>query len=272
MIFIDLFGNPPSPELIAEGEKLTRELIALAPDQRNAFIDQHDDYWGKLKKHYMDLSYGKCWYTEAKETASHYHMDHFRPKKKPKKLKKNCEIETATSTEAYWWLAFDWKNYRLSASTPNTSKGTYFPLQKGTHAIKRGQDIDLEWCGLLDPTDAYDVSLVAFGIDGKVYPACEDINCWDAQRVTLSKQVYNLDYQPLIDRRIEIQHTCRQKIQKIKNAQRKYAETHSPEFRDMLKDYVRELKAMTRPDAELSAVARNYIRNDPEEFIRNIAC
>ena len=32
MIFIDLFGNPPSPELIAEGEKLTRELIALAPD------------------------------------------------------------------------------------------------------------------------------------------------------------------------------------------------------------------------------------------------
>ena len=43
MIFIDLFDNPPSPELIAEGERLTRELIALAPDQRNAFIDHHDD-------------------------------------------------------------------------------------------------------------------------------------------------------------------------------------------------------------------------------------
>ena len=69
MIFIDLFGSPPSPELIAEGEKLTRELMALAPDQRNAFIDKHDDYWGKLKEHYMDLSHGKCWYTEAKESA-----------------------------------------------------------------------------------------------------------------------------------------------------------------------------------------------------------
>lgn len=74
-----------------------------------------------------------------------------------------------------------------------------------------------------------------------------------------------------MDKRIEIQQICKQRIQKIKNAQRKYAETHSSEFRDMLKDYVRELKAITRPDAELSAVARNYIRNDSEEFIRNIA-
>lgn len=271
MIFIDLFSNPPSQELIDEGEKLTKELMQLPPEQRNDFIDRHDDYWGKLKAHYMKLSHEKCWYTEAKEIASHYHMDHFRPKKQPKELKKNCEIETATSKEAYWWLAFDWKNYRLAASIPNTSKHSYFPLKKGTHPITQGQDVDDEWCGLLDPTDEFDVSLIAFGIDGKAYPACEDANCWDAQRVTLSKQVYNLDYQPLVDKRIEIQQICKQKIQKIKNAQRNYAKTHSSEFRDMLKDYVRELKAITRPDAELSAVARNYIRNDSEEFIRNIA-
>ena len=35
MIYIDLFDNPPPPELIAEGEQLTRELMALPPDQRN---------------------------------------------------------------------------------------------------------------------------------------------------------------------------------------------------------------------------------------------
>ena len=272
MIFIDLFGNPPSPEIIAEGEKLTRELMALPPDQRSDFIDRHAVYWRQLKTHYMELSHGKCWYTEAKEIISDYHMDHFRPKKQPKKLKSKYKIETATSTEAYWWLAVDWTNYRLSASIPNSSKDTYFPLKNGTCLIKPGEDIGREWCGLLDPTDEYDVALIAFGIDGKVYPACEDINCWDAQRVALSKQIYNLDYQPLVDKRIVIQQICKQKIQKIKNAQRKYAETHSPEFRDMLKDYVRELKAMTQPDAELSAVARNYIRNDSEEFIRNIAC
>lgn len=271
MIFIDLFSNPPSHELIAEGEKLTKELMQLLPEQRNHYIDEHKAYWGKLKEHYMNLSHGKCWYTEAKEIASHYHMDHFRPKKKPKKLKKNCEIETSTSTEAYWWMAFDWKNYRLAASIPNTSKGSYFPLRKGTNAIKQGENIDIEWCCLIDPTDEYDVSLVGFGLDGKVYPACTDMNCWDAQRVILSKRVYNLDDQSLVDKRIEIQQICKQKIQRIKNVQKNYAETHSIEFRDMLKEYVRELRNMTKPTAEMSAVARNYIRNDSEEFIRNIA-
>ena len=53
---------------------------------------------------------------------------------------------------------------------------------------------------------------------------------------------------------------------------RKYAETNSQGYKAMFKKCVAELREMTKPTAELSAVARNYIRNDPEEFIRNIAC
>ncbi len=275
MIFIDLFGNPPSQELIDEGSELTRQLKTLPVEQRNDFIEKHADYWRKLKEHYIKLSYGKCWYTEAKEVASNYHMDHFRPKKQPKELKReikeNCEIETVTSAEAYWWLAFDWKNYRLAASIPNTSKGVYFPLKTGTSAIKEGEDTSLEWCGLLDPTDVHDVSLIAFGIDGKVYPSCLDMNSWDAKRVALSVRVFNLDHITLVDARKEIQQTCKTKIEMIKNAQREYAQTNSPGYRKLLKEYIMDLRDMTKPTAELSAVARNYIRNDPEEFIRNIA-
>ena len=92
MIYIDLLGNPPPDELIAEGTQLTNQLIALPPDQRKDFIEKHEDYWGKLKDHYIELSYGKCWYTEAKEISSHFHMDHFRPKNKPVELKRNCKI------------------------------------------------------------------------------------------------------------------------------------------------------------------------------------
>ena len=272
MIFIDLFGNPPPPELIEEGAELTKQLVGLSPDKRNDFIDKHDDYWGKLKEYYAELSHEKCWYTEAKDSASIYHMDHFRPKKQPKELKKNYEIKTETSVEAYWWLAFDWMNYRLAASIPNTSKGSYFPLKDGTCAVKQGEDLNQEWCGLLDPTDEYDVSLIAFGIDGKVYPACTDADCWDAIRVHLSIRVFNLDYISLVDARKEIQRVCKAKIELIKNAQKEYAETHSLVYRDMLKKYIKELKDMTKPTAEFSAVARNYIRNDVEEFIRNIAC
>ncbi len=272
MIYIDLLDNPPPQDLIDEGKALTEQLMALPPEQRDDFIDQHDAYLGKLKEHYMKLSHEKCWYTEAREIASNYHMDHFRPKKRPKKLKKNCKIETSASEEAYWWLAFDWKNYRLAASIPNISKGSYFPLKVGTAAVKEGEDTSREWCGLLDPTDEYDVSLIAFGLDGKVYPACADAGCWDAARVYLSVRVFDLDHVTLVDARKEIQQICKTKIELIKNAQREYAQTNSPVYRKMLKKYIAELRDMTKPTAELSAVARNYIRNDPEEFIRNIAC
>lgn len=277
MIFIDLFENPPSQELIDEGVELTRQLKALSPDERNDFIDKHADYWGKLKEHYSDLSNGKCWYTEANDSASIYHMDHFRPKKRVIALdpKEVSGIKTTNSKEPYWWLAFDWENYRFAASIPNTSKGSYFPLKDGTHAAEQGDDPNQEWCGLLDPTDAHDASLIAFDIDGKIYPACVDADCWDAMRVLLSTRVYNLDYVALVDARKEIQQTCKIKIELIKNAHREYAEIRSQTYRAMMKKYIKgyikELKDMAAPTSEFSAVARNYIRNDPEEFIRNIA-
>ena len=91
MIFIDLFGNPPPQELIDEGVELTTQLIALSLDERSDFIDKHSDYWGKLSVHYFNLSHGKCWYTEAKDSASIYHMDHFRPKKRIIELKEKNE-------------------------------------------------------------------------------------------------------------------------------------------------------------------------------------
>lgn len=271
MIYIDLFGNPPPQDLIDEGIQLTQELFALPASERAKFIDDHDDYWGKLKPYYSALSHGKCWYTEAKDIASAYHMDHFRPKKETKPLTRECTISTTNSNEAYWWLAFDWTNYRFVASIPNSSKNSYFPLKPETCAAKTKEELEDEWKGLLDPTDAYDVSLIAYGTDGKVYPACADVNSWDALRVMLSVRVYNLNYISLVDARKEVQQACKAKIEFIKKAQRDYAETRSTIYRDMLKKHVSELREMAKPTSELSAVARNYIRNDPEEFIRNIA-
>lgn len=271
MIYIDLEHNPPPAEFIAEGEALTRQLMLLDPEERNKFIDDNADYWGRLKPHYEKLSNGKCWYSESKDGASIYHMDHFRPKKEVKELKRDCTIQTTNSSEAYWWLAFDWINYRFTASISNTSKNAYFPLQLGTFAAKSKAEIKDEWPGLLDPTDEYDVTLIGFDTDGKIYPACGDMNCWDALRVSLSVRVYNLNHITLVDARKEIQQACRTKINQIKKVQRDYAKTHSPVYRDFLKQYISELKNMTKSDSEFSAVARNYIRNDPEEFIRNIA-
>lgn len=272
MIYIDLFDNPPPQDLIDEGVALTKELAALPPKERNQFIDDHDDYWGKLKEHFSRLSHGKCWYTEAKEIASRYDMDHFRPKKKTICLKEdsNCNVKTSNNVEGYWWLTFDWQNYRMSCKVSNTTKGNYFPLLKGTSAVKPFGNVDDEEVGLLDPTNQYDVMLIGFGLDGKVYPTCTNINSWDAQRVMLSKRVYNLDFFTLVEERIKLQQLCKRKIEGILRAQRIYESNKTKDSRAELKEKVQELKDMTKPEAELSAVARNYIRNYHEEFIRNI--
>jgi hypothetical protein len=270
MIFIDLFGNPPPQTLIDEGVALTRQLMELLPEDRDAFIEKHKSYWGKLKEHYKELSSGKCWYTEAKDISSYYHMDHFRPKKATKVLKKWCTIPTDNNPEAYWWLAFDWENYRYSSSIPNTSKNAYFPLKAGTPIAHNKVELSEEWPGLIDPTDPNDVMLIAFNEAGEVCPACTYDDDWHSKRVKLSIRVYDLNNISLVEARKQIQNQCERKIRNLINIRNAYPNTNSSEFRKVFKECILELRSMIKPEAELSSVARNYIRNHPEEFIRNI--
>src|SRR5687768_17617826 len=59
--------------------------------------------WRDLDQPLKTLTNGKCWYSESKNPMSDKNVDHFRPK--------NSVVEDAAH-EGYWWLAFDWKNYR----------------------------------------------------------------------------------------------------------------------------------------------------------------
>ncbi len=77
------------------------------------------------------MSYGKCWYSEAKDAGANFDVDHFRPKAEAKRA------ENLVDVEGYAWLAFDWKNFRLSAQNCNrlntdesgntVGKGSWFP-------------------------------------------------------------------------------------------------------------------------------------------------
>ena len=272
MIYIDLMNNPPDETLIKEGEKLTEELKKQSPDKRADFIEHNRGYWNKLKEHYTKLSHGKCWYTEAKEIVSSYHMDHFRPKKAVRKLTKDAPpFETTNKDGAYWWLAFDWKNYRLAASIPNTSKNAYFPLKEGTAPAADEGDVSTEWIGLLDPTDEDDVDLLTFGDDGKACAACSDDTLWDAQRVQLSVRVYNLNDVRLVDERVIVRNKCLELIKQIKNKQSRYAKHNEVGDREEFKGYINQLREMLKPEAELSAVVRDCDLSDSETYIKKIA-
>lgn len=272
MIYIDLLNNPPDEALIKEGEQLTEELKKQTPDKRDEFIDAHQKYWGKLKDYYSELSHRKCWYTETHNPASDYHMDHFRPKKAVMHLTKDAPpFETTNKDGAYWWLAFDWKNYRLSASIPNTSKNAYFPLKQGTPPAEDEGDVSTEWIGLLDPTNQDDVNLLTFGDDGKACAACSDDDSWEAQRVQLSVRVYNLNDVSLVEARIEIRNKCKELINTIKKKQRRYAKYNENADREEYIRYINQLREMMKPEAELSAVAIDYVLCDEEPYIRKIA-
>lgn len=47
--------------------------------ERNKYIDDHSSHWGLLKPWLMALSHNKCWFSDTKDTYSHYDFEHFRP-------------------------------------------------------------------------------------------------------------------------------------------------------------------------------------------------
>lgn len=104
-------------------QELSRLDAAGRTDERNTFIDRHRAHWDELKSRLSALSAGKCWFTEARDTASHFDLEHFRPKK----VARNFD---GTERDGDWWLAFDYTNYRLAGNVPNRKKGGWFPLSR----------------------------------------------------------------------------------------------------------------------------------------------
>ena len=142
---------------------LAKLKAATTPDERKNIVNKHNALWGELKETLKELSHGKCWYTESKNDGAYGDVDHFRPKGK---------IQESSDHTGYWWLAFDYKNYRFSCQISNTSgKRDHFPLQEGcTHVTTFDGDLDTEVFLLLDPTIEDDPKLLAYSEDGSVIP------------------------------------------------------------------------------------------------------
>lgn len=150
------------------------ELLGTTKE-RKAFIDAHSGVWGKIKDKLLEMSHGKCWYSEAPDAVSDWHVDHFRPKKR-------ALDEDKSEHDGYPWLAFDWKNYRIAGSYPNSphkdgegetrGKWDYFPLAQGSvRATWDRRDCCHEICLLLDPVRPNDPKLLTFDEEGIPIPS-----------------------------------------------------------------------------------------------------
>lgn len=208
MIYISYKKPPPEPEWtswLKKSKALLRQLKTTKKKEiRDKIITNNQKHWSELKSWLRTFSDDKCWFTEARDLCSDYHVEHFRPKKISK------DLDNVTH-DGYWWLSFDWENFRLCGSIPNTHKSTYFPLHKDcSRALNQLEDIRDENPLLLDPTNPNDPKLISFIPTGDAVPA-PIAKGWSFERAENSIRLYGLnDYPPLINARQVVWETCKQ--------------------------------------------------------------
>lgn len=141
-------GTPPKG-WVDDAEKATAALRAAANENdRKAIIDKNEGLWrdDRIRNWLLEQFANKCWYTEAYESVSAIHVDHYRPKGRAKDLGGN-------ECEGYWWLAFDWENYRICGQLINVKKLDLFPIIEGARANANDPvSLELEAPLLIDPT------------------------------------------------------------------------------------------------------------------------
>lgn len=238
MRYIPLKENPPPKKWRDKAKELTKQLLNLPEERRQSFINSRRNRkltWGskKLVNHLKKLSYGKCWYSEAREVYSYYHVDHFRPKSE------------------YWWLAFDWKNYRLAGQVGNVNKRDKFKVLR--HKAKNPDDpIEDEIYYLLDPTDENDPLLLFFDESGEAVPSDKD-NEFNKKRAEYTIEVLKLNYEPLKEVRRLVWRKCKKLIDEIKDL---YKNPTSATNRAKIKEKIKQLKELLEPEQEFTAVAQ----------------
>lgn len=143
--------------------------------------------WSLLKKWLANASGHKCWYCEAKSTRAPFDVDHFRPK-----LGITVDGIKLVGHDGYYWLAYEWWNFRLSCQRCNRpekddgdtlhGKANEFPIRDETQrcALPTGS-LETELPRLLDPCVKADCELLAHGIDGEVKPVAPH-DSWEYQR------------------------------------------------------------------------------------------
>ena len=265
MRVVSLDGKVPSAEWAEKSASLLVQLNA-APDKaaRDQIIDDNSLHWGALKSWLLEASHQKCWFSEAKDVFNHWHVEHFRPKKSAKDIK-------GAACDGYWWLTFDWTNFRICGSVGNSKKGTYFPLREGCQRVGLGGDLRLEDPVLLDPSDPVDPTLLSFNQDGEAIASPFINNDWERCRAETSIERYKLDYDPLVQKRKVLWGECHRRIAQYCHELARYQkDPTNPIARHAMKEAAKQVRKLLGDDVEFSAVARACVLFEGDERVKKL--
>lgn len=249
-------GSAPPKDWLDEAETLT-EKLKNAPDDkaRIALIFANRKLWRdkRLLNWLTELHHRKCWYSEAKESVSPYHVDHFRPKGRAAQM-------DGVERPGYWWLAFNWKNYRLAGQLLNVKKRDRFPVQyPGVAQPETPVALEIEGHVLLDPLkdEAWFISFERKDngdCEAGPSPGLEGV---DLERVVITIDVLGLNrLKALNENRAEIWDRCVARIHDYKYAGNEQI-LHTREALRLVA--AKALAEMCSEDAEFSSVAKACI-------------
>jgi uncharacterized protein (TIGR02646 family) len=258
-------------------KKLQTKLEALATvAERKKFIDDRPKVWGEIKGKLLEMSHGKCWYSEAPDAVSDWHIDHFRPKGRAKD-------EDNTAHEGYDWLAFDWKNYRIAGSYGNAphkdddaavrGKWDFFPLGPGSvRASWASRDVAKEICLILDPATKQDSKLLTFDETGRPIPS-DPKNPIAKKKVEVTVHYLYLDSERLGAARRKVWRTVLDWIAEYRDCCPEDYASCTPRDFSRFDRHIEKLGELTGPAAHYAATARaclrvnslGYLIQSPEE-------
>jgi uncharacterized protein (TIGR02646 family) len=252
----------PKKKWLDKAAELLKELeTSETVDDRNKIIDKNHKYWKLFKNSFKELSYNKCWYSETKNPYSHLHIDHFRPKKRVQDI----FDEEYPIRDGYWWLTFDYKNYRLCGSVGNTKKNDHFAVKY--NKVISPAPISDEVYYFLDPTNKDDVKLLNFDNNGYVKPAVpERFEKWNYDRAKYTIEYLDLNYTDLTEiRRLKWQETTIL-IVEINSLNAKYniePTNHNKSNKDSKIDEIRKLLSS---DQDLTSTVRSCLRASGQDW------
>jgi uncharacterized protein (TIGR02646 family) len=232
------------------------------PDDRVNILRQQSELWTGLKPFLAEISHGKCWYCESREKRSDNAVDHFRPKSR---------VAENSAHPGYWWLAFQWQNYRYACTFCNSrrvdvetsgGKHDHFPLLDETQrAMDETSDTAVEQPLLLDPTNRHDPDLLWFIDDGSAVPRYDEAEApVSHQRARASIELYHFNHRDLLEARKQLFVHIRNLVNRgTKFFQRE--ETAYVVSRGDLVEVIDDLRGLLEDTQELSRAAKSMVLN-----------
>lgn len=270
MRFIDLEAILPKIRNLLADLQVAQEAALAEPDakRRARIIEDNQQCWTALRQAFEEASFDKCWYTECKSPGADNDIDHFRPKGK---------VREDRAHPGYYWLAFDWKNMRLSCQRANRpriapgarvagGKATHFPLlPTGVRARGPGDDLTSEHPAILDPTEPGDPIVLTFRPNGEIDVSPElRGNAVAEAKVEASRLGLHLNWPKFVEGRLTLYNLVERAVERGRREAPVDFEGW-PMASEAFKDTIRDLKAYMDPRAEYSAAAKVYV-----ESFRNV--